>query len=298
MHQTFPCLTQREVARLLGGKPYKQNEVLAPGPGHDPRDLSLHVTLDPTAPDGFRCNSYSPNDDWAHCRDYVRDKLRLPRWRPSAPLRRRPVRPAVEQATGQESRVASALAIWRGAVDPRDTIADAYLKSRGLELGGDLTHALRFHGSLYFGSRTTVGIVALMSDVLTNEPCGVHRIFLDNAARKLDRRMLGRAKGAAIKLDAHDDITLGLHIGEGVETCLAARQLGYRPVWALGSAGAIAAFPVLPGIEAITVFAENDNASNRAAEACCARYEDAGLEAWICEPRRGDMNDIIMRAAA
>ena len=120
--------------------------------------------------------------------------------------------------------------------------------------------------------------------MLSDEPCGIHRTFLhndghpilDDAGKKI-RWMLGRASGAAIKIDSDDDVTLGLHIGEGIETCFAARQLGYRPVWALGSAGAIAAFPVLAGIEAITVFAENDDASNRAAEACCARYENAGL---------------------
>jgi hypothetical protein len=105
-------------------------------------------------------------------------------------------------------------------------------------------------------------MIALMRDALTNEACGIHRTFFDSAGRKLDRRMLGRAKGAAIKLDSDADVTLGLHIGEGLETCLAARQLGYSPVWALGSAGAIAAFPVLPGIEAITIFAENDIAVN------------------------------------
>ena len=60
---------------------------------------------------------------------------------------------------------------------------------------------------------------------------------------KLDRRMLGVAAGAAIKLDADDAVTHGLAIGEGIETCLTARQLGLRPVWALGSAGAIAPSP-------------------------------------------------------
>jgi hypothetical protein len=206
----------------------------------------------------------------------------------------------VEPDTGQQ-----ALAIWRDAVSPRGTIAETYFKSRCLELDAGVISAVRFHPSLYFKPDTRPGIIALFRDVLTDEPCGIHRTFLHNDGRpildgagKKIRRMLGRAKSAAIKIDADDDVTLGLHIGEGVETCLAARQLGYRPVWALGSAGAIATFPVLPGIHAITVFAENDDASNRAAEACCARYEDAGLEAWICEPPSGDMNTIIQRSAA
>jgi hypothetical protein len=210
------------------------------------------------------------------------------------------MRPRPRQITDpdvtQESRIARAWAIWRQSVEMRGTIAEAYLKSRGLELDGDLSHVLRFHRGMHFDGRTVPGIVALLRDVLTNEPRGIHRTFLDVAARKLGRRMLGRAKCAAIKIDRNADVTLGLHIGEGIETCLAARQLGYRPVWALGSAGAIAAFPVLPGIESITVFAENDSASSCAAEKCGSRYEFIGCDAWICEPPYGDMNDVIRGA--
>ena len=44
-----------------------------------------------------------------------------------------------------------------------------------------------------------------------------------------------------IKLGADEPGTLGLHIGEGVETCLAACA-GFCSAWALGTAGAIAAF--------------------------------------------------------
>jgi hypothetical protein len=239
------------------------------------------------------------DDDALACRDHVRDMLGLSPWRPSASVRpRRQARRTGNPDTTQN--IGRALATWRAAVDLRGTTAEAYLKSRNLEPDSGLTHALRFHGGLHFegGSGSMGGVVALMSDVLTDEPCGIHRTFLDENGQKVERRMLGRAKGAAIKLDPHEDVTLGLHIGEGIETSLAARQLGYRPVWALGSAGSLAAFPVLAGIEAITVFAENDDASNRAAEACCARYENAGLEAWICEPPSGDMNDILIRRAS
>ena len=47
--------------------------------------------------------------------------------------------------------------------------------------------------------------------------------------------MYGEANGAAIKLDADEMVTMGLTIGEGIETVLSARQLGFRPAWALGS---------------------------------------------------------------
>jgi hypothetical protein len=171
------------------------------------------------------------------------------------------------------------------------------MKARGLRIDCDLTHALRFHPSLFYDGRTRSGVVALMRDVLSDEPRAVHRTFLSEEGHKLDRRMLGPARGTAIKLDADDEVSSGLHIGEGLETCLAARQLGYRPVWALGSAGAIATFPVLPGIESLTILGENDNASTRAAETCGRRYEEAGREVWIVEPPTGDMNDIVRRVA-
>ena len=107
--------------------------------------------------------------------------------------------------------------------------------------------------------------------------------------------MLGRAKHAAIKLDADEDVTLGLVIGEGLETGLAAQLAGFRPVWALGSASAIAAFPVLPGIEAINILGEIDDsgANHRATKVCSARWTEAGQEAFIITPLcGGDLADI------
>jgi len=38
---------------------------------------------------------------------------------------------------------------------------------------------------------------------------------------KLGRKMQGLASGAAVKIDDDDAVTMGLTIGEGVETCLA-----------------------------------------------------------------------------
>jgi hypothetical protein len=273
---------------------------LVPGPGHGQRDRSLHIKIHPNYPEGFWVHSYA-GDDPLGCRDYVRDKLGLPEFRAGsrerASFKPRPVRSAVEPKTAQQ-----ALEIWREAVSPRSTPGEFYLNSRRLELDASVIGAVQFHPRLYLDGTITPGVVSLFRDLISNEPCGIHRIFLhndgspilDEAGKKI-RRMLGRASGAAIKLDPDGDVTLGLHIGEGVETCLAARQLGYRPVWALGSSGAIAAFPLLSGLEAVTVFAENDNASNDAAEACAQRYAQAGLEASIVQPPCGDMNDVIMK---
>ena len=299
---TISSLTAREVARALGGHPLGRDGVLAPGPGHSPRDRSLRVWLDPTAPNRFRLHSFA-GDDPLLCRDYVRERLQLPEFqpgsRPSASLRRRPVRPTIEPDTGQQ-----ALAIWRGAISPRGTIAETYLKSRGLDLDAGIIGAVRFHAGLYFKGATIAGVVALFRDVLSNEPCGIHRTFLrddgcpildgagkENPAdawprqwrRNQDRCRRRRRARLAYRRGHRDP-----------PRCTATRL---PPVWHLGSASVIAAFPVLAGLDALTVFAENDDASNRAAETCGHRYENAGCEAWICEPPSGDMNDILIRRA-
>jgi hypothetical protein len=52
----------------------------------------------------------------------------------------------------------------------------------------------------------------LFRDCATNEWCSIHRTLLDGASNQLDRKMLGRARRVAIKLDADEAVTLGLEI--------------------------------------------------------------------------------------
>jgi len=75
-------LTPTQIARALGGK-VSGDHVLAPGPGHSPKDRSLSIKLDATAPDGFLVHSFA-GDDPIRCKDYVREKLGLPAWSGSA----------------------------------------------------------------------------------------------------------------------------------------------------------------------------------------------------------------------
>ena len=111
--------------------------------------------------------------------------------------------------------------------------------------------------------------------------------------------MLGPAKGTAVKLDADENVLFGLSVTEGVETALAARQLKFQPVWALGSTGAISTFPVLSVIDVLTLHEEADenDASARAVETCADRWFAAGKEVLIARPRIGkDANDAILES--
>lgn len=292
------------LARALRGD-VVSGQVLAPGPGHSPRDRSLAVRVSPSAPDGFLAFSHA-GDDWRSCRDYVRDRLGLGG---SEIVRRRTILPAPAASEPDKSdRIPHALALWAEARDPRGTIVERYLGSRGLELRDDVAGAvIRFHPTCPWkdeGSGVVIrvpAIVAAMRCIRTDAIAAVHRTRLTEDGRKVDRRMLGVASGAAIKLDADENVLGGLSVGEGIETCLAARQLGFRPVWALGSVGGIGRFPPLPGIECLTILAETGDggASERAVAECGRRWRHAGNEVLVVVPKvPGDVNDAIQRSAA
>jgi hypothetical protein len=83
-----------------------------------------------------------------------------------------------------------------------------------------------------------------------------------------------------VRLSADEDVTTGLAIAEGIETALAAP---FRPIWACLSAGNLARLPVLAGIEALTIFADNDasGTGERDAFACAEQWHAAGKEVTI-----------------
>ena len=89
----------RAAAKALGGEVSGHNQVNCPGPRHGEKDRSLSVLFDPSAADGFVVRCYSNRDDEIECRDYVRERLGLPPWRPGKRRRYRPIHPGPKPAT-------------------------------------------------------------------------------------------------------------------------------------------------------------------------------------------------------
>jgi hypothetical protein len=223
-----------------------------------------------------------------------------PRRHPSPPPRRR-VRSPPDNSE-------SAGRIWQQAVDPRGTLVETYLNGRSLDLPDEAAlEAIRFHADCPFGQERFPAMVCLVRDIISNEPQAIHRTALapDGTAIKRNgktfRLSLAPVAGGAIKLDADEDVTHGLCIGEGVETCLAGRQMGYRPVWSAVNSGGVASFPVLPGIDDLHIFKEIDlnGTSERDVETCARRWYYEGRDVFIVEPEVGkDLNAEIMAEAA
>jgi hypothetical protein len=71
--------TLEEIARAVGGE-ISGDQVRAPGPGHSAKDRSLSIR--PAADGGFIIHSFA-DDDVMACRDYVRERLGEPQWKPN-----------------------------------------------------------------------------------------------------------------------------------------------------------------------------------------------------------------------
>jgi hypothetical protein len=219
---------------------------------------------------------------------------------PHARFEAAPPRPAASAPVAHGSSVPATLGfarrIWGEAVPAAGTLVEAYLASRhGLRLPADAP--LRFHPECPRGpDERWPAMLALMTDPLTGEPRGVHRTFLardgsGKAPGPMPAKMMAGAAGV-VRLVPDEEVTLGLGIAEGIETALAVMQhFDWRPVWAACSAGGIAAFPALPGIGCLTVFADADGAGMGAARGCCRRWSGTGVEARLLAPPAGDWND-------
>src|SRR5262249_37493686 len=152
-----------------------------------------------------------------------------------------------------------------------------FLQHRKLDVRDlDLSHVLRWHPR-------ERALIWRMTDATTGESTGVHRTYLNVDGSKVGRWMKGPA--GIIRLSHDDGVTRGLGMSEGAENGLAVLLSGWAPVWACGSAGGIQRFPVLNGIESLTIFPDLGPAIGmRVAKECAARWREAGREVLIVPP--------------
>jgi putative DNA primase/helicase len=147
-------------------------------------------------------------------------------------------------------------------------------------------------------------MIALVRDVRTDEPLGIHRTALDANGRKveiggLSRMTLGPAGSGAVKLTPDTAVETCLGLGEGIETVLSLRDivgLETLPVWSVLAANRLAVFPVLAGIEGLWLAVDHDETGLAAAAAVRVRWQAAGVEVVTVTPRAPgvDLNDLIV----
>ena len=137
-------------------------------------------------------------------------------------------------------------------------------------------------------------IIAVMTDVITAAPTGaISRTYIREGRKVCPAKTLGSPAGI-VRLSLDEDVLEGLHIAEGLETALDVMAEGFRPCWSTGSTALMAKFPVLAGIECLTVVADHDlnGAGLRAASEAADRWQTAGRETHVFQRETpGDFND-------
>jgi hypothetical protein len=189
---------------------------------------------------------------------------------------------------------------WNEAVHIEGTPGALFLHKRNIDItlapdfGG-----LRWHGRCPWLGGATGCVIARYTDAITGEPRGIWRRPIKKGEKP---KALGPMAGCVIRLWPDDAITTDLVLGEGVETTLAAalhithRGTLLQPAWAAGCADSMANFPVLTGIETLTLLVDHDKAGQEAAAKCAHRWVAAGREVIRLTPHKlgADFNDIVM----
>ena len=234
-----------------------------------PRDRALSITTDErgTVSHCFRCGYVKANN--------------IER-RPLEPIRSAPVKS--EEPAEWSVRAES---IWRRTLPLRGTLGETYLLYRGCVLP-PTDSELRF---LPASEKFPPSLCARVTNAETNAPMTLHftRLASDGrgkAGGEQDKLLLSghRKRGGVVRLWPNDAVTCGLAIAEGLESALGAAHL-FQPAWAAIDASNLAQFPVLPGVDALTIFADHDNIGIIAAKACARRWHAAGREVRIRAPR-------------
>mgnify|MGYP001036360807 FL=1 len=200
-----------------------------------------------------------------------------------------------EERAQAEKRASQARAIWQEALPIGGTVAETYLRGRGITC--ELPGTLRFHPTCWHVSaKRFPALVALIEGA---DACAVHRTYLrqdgiGKAAIDPAKAMLGTAAGGAVRLTGAQG---PLVMAEGIETglSLASGLLG-RPatIWAALSTSGIQGLrlPSQPG--RLTIAPDGDTAGRKAAHALADRANGMGWQVSLLPAPDGrDWNDIL-----
>jgi len=210
----------------------------------------------------------------------------------------RPIRETERRAPAPQGSPEAARRLWAISGSIGGTLAEAYLRSRGIT---DLRNvgALRFHPRCYYRAddhaptETWPALIASVRD-LDGTLTGVHRTWLDPTTRDkapvaTQRKAMGNLLGHAIRFGTALDV---MAAGEGIETMLSLRQvMPELPMAAALSANHLAALLLPSTLRRLYVARDDDAAGHHAAARLTERAEAAGIEALTLTPALGDFNE-------
>ena len=214
-------------------------------------------------------------------------------------------RDAVAESTRQanqqpdlERRAVQARRLWNSAQPVAGTIAEKYLRSRGISCR--IPETLRFHHQVWHGP-TSKRLPALLGLVEGGNSFALHRTFLhsDGSGKSTicgaTKMMLGPTAGGAVQLSSAPG---PLVVAEGIETALSlgCGLLDFSgAIWAALSTSGIRRLrlPAEPGI--LTIASDGDD-PGRAARSLAERAYAIGWQVSLFPAPDGlDWNDVLTR---
>lgn len=214
----------------------------------------------------------------------------------------RPVPPAPKAPTVDLTEIAAR--IWREAQPIGGSLAERYLRGRGIAIA--LPNTLRFHPHLFHRDSATYApaLVALVQDV-HGEPRAVHRIWLNHPdATKASlvpvKMSIGSTSKHAVRLGGPEH---RIALAEGIETCLSFRQLRDAESvggWATLGWPGLAAVVLPDTVRDVIVAGDNGTIGRKTAIELRDRLLRTGRQVSGCFPREGlsDFSDVLQAKAA
>ena len=200
-----------------------------------------------------------------------------------------------------QRKAAQAKRLWDEAQPIAGTVAEAYLRGRGITC--ELPGTLRFHGACWHGP-TARRYPAIVAAVQGAGLPAVHRTWLHpEGLGKADiepaKAMLGATAGGAVRLSVRPS---RLVVVEGIESglsLLCGLLDSPATVWAALSTSGLRGLRLPPQPGRLTIACDGDRPGREAAYALAERAHALGWQTGILDPGDGaDFNDILGKAVA
>lgn len=199
-----------------------------------------------------------------------------------------------------EKKACQAFALWKEAVPICGTLAETYLRGRGITC--DLPDTLRFHAETWHP--TAKRFPAMLALVEGGADFAVHRTYLasDGSGKAdvtPDKAMLGSVKGGAVRLTEAQG---PLVVAEGIETALSLAcglMRGPATIWAALSTSGIRGVSLPANPHRLTIATDGDAPGRDAGNALAERATALGWTVSLLPAPDGrDWNDILCMKGA
>lgn len=200
-----------------------------------------------------------------------------------------------------QRKAAQAKRLWLEAKPIAGTLAEAYLRGRGITC--ELPPTLRFHGACWHGP-TAKRYPAMVAAVQGAGAAALHRTFLrPDGSGKADidpaKAMLGATAGGAVRLAGGPS---RLVVAEGIESglsLLCGLLDGPATLWAALSTSGLRGLRLPAQSGRLTIACDGDGPGREAAHNLAERAHALGWKVGILDPGTGrDFNDILQERRA